>query len=188
MFLTREKFLLHPELQDCRRFIVIRDLRDTLVSLYFSIKLSHPHDAQGRAPRHRTELQEIGLEEGLLHLLANELPGAAAMQSSWLGHDDIFLRYEELLADGFPILRELLLDRFALPVSEAVLARAYRRTHFERVYKRKLGEEDVNSHGRKGAPGDWVNHFTPVVRRRFAEMFGALLIGTGYEKDNTWAD
>jgi lipopolysaccharide transport system ATP-binding protein len=187
MFLTREKFLLHPELRDCRRFIVIRDLRDTLVSLYFSMKLSHPHDTKGRAPRHRAELQQLGTEEGLLYLLTNELPGAAAMQRSWLGLDEILLRYEDLLIDGFPLLRKLLLDRFALPVSEASLARAFRRTHFERVYKRKLGEEDVHSHGRKGVPGDWANHFTPAVKRRFAEMFGPLLIATGYEKDDAWA-
>ena len=188
MFLSRQKFLLHPELKDCLRFVVIRDLRDTLVSLYFSVKLSHPLDAGGRAPRHRAELQELGIEDGLLHLLEKELPGAARMQESWLGQGEIFLRYEDLLADGFPILRELFIDRFALPVSEPALARAFRRTHFESTYRRKLGEEDVTSHGRKGVPGDWVNHFTPAVRRRFAEKFGPLLIATGCEKDNTWAD
>ena len=188
MFLSRQKFLLHPELQDCLRFIVIRDLRDTLVSLYFSVKLSHPLDAEGRPPRHRAELQELGIEDGLLHLIEKELPGAARMQESWVGQQEILLRYEDLLADGFPILRELFIDRFALPVSEAALARAFRRTHFESVYYRKLGEEDVTSHGRTGVPGDWVNHFTPTVRRRFAEKFGPLLIATGYEKDSAWAD
>ena len=187
MFLTREKYLLHPELRDCLRFIVIRDLRDTLVSLYFSMKISHTINAQGRAPRFREELQNLSLEDGLLLLLEKELPGAAAMQQSWLGHDEILLRYEDLLTDGFPVLHDLFLQRFTLPVSEAVVARADRRTHFEGFYKRKLGEEDVTSHGRKGVPGDWANHFTPAVRRRFAEIFGPLLIATGYEKDSAWA-
>ena len=114
MFLSRQKFLLHPELQDCLRFIVIRDLRDTLVSLYFSMKFSHQSVTAGRELRHRAELQELGVEDGLLHLIENELPGAARMQESWVGQGEILLHYEDLLADGFPILRELLIDRFAL--------------------------------------------------------------------------
>src|SRR6187397_986697 len=36
MFMRREDVLAHPELADARRFVIIRDLRDTLVSLYFS--------------------------------------------------------------------------------------------------------------------------------------------------------
>ena len=187
MFLRREQFMAHPELHDCRRFIIIRDLRDTLVSLYFSLKISHPEDAQGQTRKHRLRLQELDLENGLLYLLREQLPGAAAMQSSWIGHDEMILRYEDLLEDGFERLREVFIDRLALPISESALARAFRRTHFENVYKRKLGDEDVTSHGRKGVPGDWRNHFTSEVRRQFAEMFGSLLIDAGYETNNRWA-
>jgi len=54
------------------------------------------------------------------------------------------------------------------------------------AFGRKLGEEDITSHGRKGTPGDWKNHFTPALRRQFGEKFGDLLIATGYEKDLAW--
>src|SRR5690349_6045287 len=42
MFMTRDELLAHPELRDAPRFFILRDLRDTLVSLYFSLKVSHP--------------------------------------------------------------------------------------------------------------------------------------------------
>ncbi len=187
MFMTREQFLAHPELREIKRFVVIRDLRDTLVSLYFSLKVSHPLDALGRTQKHRDALQKVGIEEGLVYLLEQQLPGAAAVQSSWLNQGECVLRYEDLLVNSFELLRDLFIARLALPVSEAALARAIRRTHFENVFQRKLGEEDVQSHGRKGLPGDWKNHFSAEFRRRFAEKFGQLLIDTGYEKDTQWA-
>jgi Sulfotransferase domain len=187
MFMTREKFLAHPELREIKRFIVIRDLRDTLVSLFFSLKFSHPVGSGVQTERHRVVLEELGTEEGLLHLLHRQLPGAAAMQASWINQGEILLRYEDLLENSFDLLRETFIGRLRLPVSEAALARAIRRRHFEKVFRRKLGVEDIHSHGRKGLPGDWKNHFTPEIRRQFAEKFGALLIETGYEKDLQWA-
>ena len=56
------------------------------------------------------------------------------------------------------------------------------------MFKRKLGEVDDASHGRQGLPGDWANHFTPALRRRFHEKFGPLLISAGYEKDDQWVE
>ena len=185
MSMTREQFGAHPELRGIRRFVVIRDLRDTLVSLYFSLRYSHP--IYGKTQDHRDKLNELSVEEGLLYLIGAQIPGAAAVQASWLNHDEILLRYEDLLENAFDLLRGVLIERLALPVSEAALTRAIERTRFERVFKRKLGEEDVQSHGRKGLPGDWKNHFTPEIRRQFAEKFGQLLIDTGYEKDLAWA-
>lgn len=187
MFLTREQFLAHPELADARRFFVMRDLRDTLVSLYFSLKISHPVDAEGRTQRHRDQLNARDFEDGLVYLLEELLPRAAAIQASWIGHGEIILRYEDLTANGFHFLREAFIARMALPVSEGALARAIHRTKFETVFRRVPGQEDVHSHGRKGQPGDWKNHFSPAFRRRFAGRFGQLLVETGYEEDLAWA-
>lgn len=187
MSMTRQQFFAHPELRDIKRFVVIRDLRDTLISLYFSLRYSHPLDAKGQTQMHRDKLNSVHAEEGLLYLIEAQVPGAAAVQSSWLKHDEILLRYEDLLENAFELLRDVLIGRLELPVTEAALTRAIERTHFERVFKRKLGEEDVQSHGRKGLPGDWKNHFTPEIRRQFSGKWGQLLIDTGYEKDLAWA-
>lgn len=51
---------------------------------------------------------------------------------------------------------------------------------------RSRGEEDVQSHYRKGTPGDWRNHFTPALVDHFKAEWGDLLIQLGYETDHTW--
>jgi hypothetical protein len=51
---------------------------------------------------------------------------------------------------------------------------------------RDKGEENVESHYRKGVPGDWVNHFTAEHKRVFKERFNDVLIQTGYEDDDAW--
>jgi lipopolysaccharide transport system ATP-binding protein len=186
MFMTREQFMDH---RNCRvnRFIVIRDLRDTLVSLYFSLAHSHPLDSPGQNQCLARETQRNDREDGLLYLLEVQIPGAAAVQSSWLNHDEIILHYEDLLENAGELLSETLIEHLEMPVSESAVARAVRRTGFERVFKRPMGDEDIHSHGRKGTPGDWKNHFTETIRKTFAEKWGQLLIDTGYETDLAWA-
>jgi lipopolysaccharide transport system ATP-binding protein len=186
MFLTREEFQAHPELRDIKRFIIIRDLRDTLVSLYFSLKISHPLDNPSVEVQ-RKILHGLSEEEGLAHLIDTHIASVAHLQRSWLGHGEILLRYEDIMADPLGQLRAAWIDRLELPVPPGALDRAIRRTHFENIYRRRLGEEDVASHGRRGAPGDWRNHFTPGIRRHFAGKFGEVLIATGHEPDDTWS-
>ena len=109
MFLTRDEVTAHAELEGVSRFVVIRDLRDTLISLYFSLKVSH---ASGHrlVDSTREMLQDLSEEEGLLHLIENNLSRIAALQTSWLGHDDLVLSYEspaEGEGPGAIVLRRL---------------------------------------------------------------------------------
>jgi hypothetical protein len=184
MFWTREEFLAHEELREANRFVVIRDLRDTLVSLYFSLKYSHSQDSPGKREE-RAQLESLGFEDGLLSLLP-QLERVAAIQSSWLGHSEIVLRYEDMLHDAPAILSDVLLSRFGLPATSRQLSRALRRTGFEKVFGRKFGDADPLSHGRQGLPGDWRKHFTPALCGAFEERFGAVLRATGYAQDRQW--
>jgi len=180
MFMTREQFMDHPELRDVKRFIIIRDLRDTLISLYFSLKNSQPLKSQSKTIELRQKLLAINREDGLLYLLEVQLPGAAAVQSSWLNHDEVVLRYEDLLDNATELLGETLIERLEMPVSESAVTRAVRRTGF----KRQPGKGNTQSHG---TSGDWKNHFSESIRKAFAEKWGQLLIDTGYEPDLAWA-
>jgi hypothetical protein len=186
MFMTRDEVAAQPVLREGKTFIVIRDLRDTIVSLYFSLKISHPLD-HGLVETQRETLQQLSEEKGLLQLIPR-MQRIAAIQRSWIERDDLVLRYEDLVTNPGEILEAALIDRLDLPISRSALHRAIRRTHFQKVFKRKMGVEDVNSHGRNGLPGDWRNHFTPEIRRQFAEKFGDALVATGYENDDRWAN
>ena len=58
------------------------------------------------------------------------------------------------------------------------------RKRFERLSGgRRRGQENVQSHYRKGQPGDWRNHFTADHVAYFAQEFGGLLVDLGYETD-----
>lgn len=188
IFTTREKFQSYPELADIRRFVVIRDLRDTLISQYFSMRDTHELDPGGIVQKRREILRSRNFQEGLEYLLENAITVQAGIQQSWVGAGEKLFRYEELLADDLGIFRRLFIDEWNLPITPEQLEKAVVASRFESVYKRKLGEEDASSHGRKGLPGDWRNHFTKDFALRFRDKFGDLLIGTGYEKDGSWVD
>lgn len=168
-----------------RRFVVIRDLRDTLVSAYFSLKISHPILNDWTA-RQRDKLQSLNLEEGLLYLVDTWLTQSAHIQRSWLASGDRLIRYEDLLERDLDILELVLLDECQLPVSRERFREIVLACRFERLTKRKPGQEDVNAHNRKGIAGDWRNCFTPRVTEAFKARYGDVLIAAGYEQDLTW--
>lgn len=51
---------------------------------------------------------------------------------------------------------------------------------------RDKGRENVKSHYRKGAGGDWVNHFEEVHVAAFKRRWNELLLKLGYERDAAW--
>ncbi len=187
IFITRERFLAYPELAAIKRFVVIRDLRDTLISQYFSMRDTHELDPAGIVQERRQVLRASSFEDGLRFLLEKALIKQAAIQQSWVGSGEILLKYEDLIARDLGMFTELFVNRLALPVSREHLERAVAKNRFENVFHRKLGEEDLTSHGRKGSPGDWRNHFTHDFAREFQQKYGGLLVATGYEKDERWA-
>ena len=187
VFITRESFLAYPELAGIKRFVVIRDLRDTLISQYFSMRDTHELDPGGIVQTRRQVLKTSSFEDGLRFLLENALIKQAAIQQSWVGSGEILLKYEDLITRDLEIFSEVLIERLALPIRPEQLEHAVTKNRFENVFHRKLGQEDPSSHGRRGAPGDWRNHFTCEFAREFDRKYGKLLVATGYEKDGSWA-
>ncbi len=58
---------------------------------------------------------------------------------------------------------------------------------FKKLSKGRInGQENVNSHYRKGLRGDWKNHFTEMHKTVFKEKYGDLLIKLGYESGYNW--
>ena len=184
LYLTREQFRSVALPRNHRKFVVIRDLRDTLVSLYFSQLKSHPILFKGMEQQRQT-LAALGPEEGLLAAM-HELVFAAQVQWSWTVAREPVVKYEDLLQNDEDILADVLLRRCQLGVGREVLRDTVRANRFEAFSGRKPGDEDVTSHQRKGIAGDWRNHFTPRVTEVFKRRYGSVLIATGYEKDFKW--
>jgi hypothetical protein len=169
---------------------VRRDPRDILVSLYFSLKLSH-----GAGPlldEWRAKLQGLSEEDGLLCLVEADafLPPWMAILESYLdkGENDQChaLEFSELVANPYPHLKRYL-ESAGLTVDPQWLRDTLDARSFVRLSGgRAQGQEDAHHHFRKGVTGDWKHRFTPRVSARFRERHGPMLVRLGYEKDLAW--
>jgi Sulfotransferase domain len=168
---------------DHRRFVVIRDLRDTLVSWYFSLKLSH--GSNDFVDEFRAKLRSMPEDEGLLYLAQTRLTGMGWIQQTWLESDALIIRYEDLIADEQAVYKRIF-EHGEIDVADARRRRIVDEHSFERMAGRKRGQEDVTQHHRKGVAGDWRNHFTPEIKSVFKERLGSALVVAGYERDLNW--
>jgi|GEM_PF-1916464 len=186
LYLTKQQFDSVRLPGTWRRFVVIRDLRDTLVSAYMSYKFSHP-DTHYWLARTRPLLHSLSLDDGLIYLMDEWLLNCADRQLSWLEAGERLIRYEDLLEHDLEILERVLIDECQLPVSRERLRQVILASRFERLAKgRQRGQEDVTVHQRKAIAGDWQNHFSDKVKRAFKARYGGLLTATGYEQDLSW--
>ena len=102
IYVTKEQFYSIPLPNNSRKFIVIRDLRDTLISAYFSIRYSHPLIGDSLA-NWRVRLNAANLEEGLIILMNEWLPLPASIQKSWIEAGEDFICYEDMIENDLSI-------------------------------------------------------------------------------------
>jgi Sulfotransferase domain len=172
-----------------KSFFVIRDLRDALVSLYFSLKVSHPIISESVA-EDRRQLNIIeSEEEALLYMVKQRGQASANIQRTWLpvcqAGKAMFVRYEDLIANEQQEFAKII-EYCQIDISTEKLTEIVDGNSFNKRAGRKRGDEDVSSHFRKGVSGDWKNHFTDRIKAEFKKKYGQLLIDTGYEKDLSW--
>lgn len=180
VYVTKEQFCSVTLPENYRKFIIIRDLRDTLISGYFSIRYSHAIIAESLAQM-RERLEAMTIEDGLLMLMDEWLPGSARIQQSWIEAGEKCIRYEDLLENDVEILEEVLIGHCKIPITPERLREIVVANRFEKLTGgRKRGDENIMKHNRKGISGDWLNYFTPLVTEKFNERYGNLLIEAGY--------
>lgn len=170
--------------QSYRKFVIIRDLRDTLISAYFSFKISHAPLTEDLC-RWRNNLQRMNQEEGLLYLMNEVLPRLANIQLSWMNDESLPIKYEDLVADEYGVFEQII-EICQINISRQRLHEIIRENSFEAKTGRQRGQEDITAHQRKGMSGDWKNHFSEGLKEEFKQRFGEVLIKTGYEKDMNW--
>ena len=72
-------------------------------------------------------------------------------------------------------------------IPHSTIGRIVERFRFSKLAGgRERGQENKNSHYRKGKPGDWKNHFTDAHIRAFKDRYNDLLLELGYESDPDW--
>lgn len=185
LYLTYEQFHQQKLPKHYQFLFIIRDLRDSLVSLYYSMKVSHPLDQEGKIQHERQQLSEFNKDEGLLYLMQNYLDSFAEIQHSWQQAGATFYRYEDLLQNDSELLTPILTRAF--PLSAKAANQIIIDNRFQKIASgRERGQEDIQSHARKAMPGDWQNHFNDNLKQEFKRKYGDLLIKTGYENNHHW--
>ncbi|KVC62890.1 hypothetical protein WI73_25035 [Burkholderia ubonensis] len=181
-YVTREQFLLRKPPSNSRALVVLRDLRDTLVSSYFSARYSHAV-MSSELGTIRNALNELSEEDGLILLAEKWLPACASIHASWRQSDQKIIWYEDLLANDVEILEDALLRDCRIDVPRSLVRKAIVDNRFENLSAgRARGREEIYEHERKGVAGDWENHFTAKVSARFDELYGRLLDRCGPKK------
>ena len=175
-----------PKPENFRAFFVTRDPRDLVVSLYFSVKVSHPEI--GTISERRKNLSRLGEEEGLCEVIDQmALRGEMGALRSWgkIAAEDKQLatfRYEDLTDSNQFTTWQRLFAHCDIRMPDVLLRELLERNSFSALtHGRERGAEDVRAHLRKGVHGDWKNHFTPVVEKKFREVMGTLVDELGYE-------
>jgi hypothetical protein len=186
VYLSKQQFDTVRMPENSRVFVVVRDPRDALISLYFSFLKSH-----GEVDRAiilaRSIISRLSLEEGLVYLMDGWLSLCAQIQLSWKEAGYRLIRYEDLIENDLAMFEELLIGECQIDIAPATLRSVVLANRFERYTNgRQRGQEETGHHYRKGIAGDWFNHFTPPVKQAFKARYGGLLVEIGYERDLDW--
>ena len=183
-YLTVTEFKLLSVPAEHRRVLIIRDLRDTLVSGYYSIRYSHT--LVGNLEKYRWVLNQCSEEDGLLYLMEAWLPQSALVQRTWLEAQEPFMRFEEFMVSPERALMRAFNEFWRISISEDAVEHLVAKHSFaNHSGGRKPGEEDRLSHYRKGVAGEWREHFTPKVMDAFDRKFGHLVRLAGYDQSAT---
>jgi lipopolysaccharide transport system ATP-binding protein len=179
-----KKLLSQPEKIKLHKFFVIRDLRDSTISAYFSVKYSHVETDQ--ITKKRRILEGLSKEDGIFYMIEEYIDLFARIQRSWIDYPDISIfRYEDFIDNEFKNFWEL--NQYCeIDITDKDLREIVNNNSFSNRTGRKPGEEDKHSHLRSGTKNNWKSHFTDGHIKKFKELYGDTLIKTRYEKDNNW--
>jgi tetratricopeptide (TPR) repeat protein len=178
-----DRFTQMPKSEHYKAFFVVRDPRDMVVSTYFANKKSHR--PSGHIAQTREILNELSLTEGLLYQIQS-LKQVFETMHSWLDNQDrdsnsIVVKFEEITGPNqFQVFKGLF-QHCDIQMPDPILTQLLDDNSFKKLSGgREKGQEDSNSHYRKGLQGDWENYFTDEVYQNFKEVTGNLVERLGY--------
>ncbi|WDQ00375.1 sulfotransferase domain-containing protein [Micromonospora chalcea] len=182
IFLSHKRFEAVPKAGSYRAFFVIRDPRDVVVSSYFSLRNSHA--PMGDIPQARKALQELPKKEGMLYVIDRLRDKKQFGQMrSWAvaPSDETFrlFRYEDLTGERQTEEVDQLLRHCGITLPPAELEALLARYSFTKMKKSKETPGRI-SHYRKGASGDWRNHFDDDIYAAYTKAAGDLAEILGY--------
>lgn len=185
LYIDRDNYRRIPRSESARGFFVMRDPRDITVSWYFSMK--HSHANIGGVEENRKLLNAMPPTEGMGQVIdILTARGLYEALGSWSAAPDgdaevIVLRYEDMIGPEQVALFERLFEHCDIRMPERVFRKLLDDYSFKSLSGgRREGQEDVQSHYRKGVAGDWKESFDDALVERFKGATGDLVETLGY--------
>ncbi len=169
-----------------RALVVLRDPRDIVVSLVFSIGFSHIPSAMTRLLR--TPILAASDRDRVrigIYLLTQWADRMRSWATAPTGPRERVVDYRNLIAkpkEEFASICSFL----GWNIEPRLLHRVIERHAFESRTGRNPGEVNSFSHLRKGVDGDWRNYFDRELGEEFETTFPGLLTDLGHETDTRW--
>lgn len=188
--------LYHPRFENA--ICVFRDGRDIMVSAYFHSFFEHERHKPATVRRNRRNLPfddynavRENLPRFIEYCFTRKSRGFGSFSwdefvCSWMDSGAPIVRYEDMLKDAAGELGRAIQAVTNVGPDPSRLAEIAKKYSFERLARRKAGQENTRSFLRKGVAGDWRNKFTLEAGKVFDHYAGDILIRAGYEEDRSW--
>jgi len=171
-----------PELPRYKIILAVRDPRDILVSRYYSKAFSHRLPFEGSDKRdsvlqERKQARRQSVDEFVLET-SDKLQETYTIYLDQLldDHPDVHVaRYEDMTADVNAWM-ESILDYIEISPSQSIKEEILEEAQSVQNKKR----EDVNSHIRKGQPGDYKHKLSPSTISKLNKKFSQILSHLNY--------
>jgi hypothetical protein len=170
-----------PHFDQFKALLMLRDPRDVLTSLFFSIAFSHGEPSGVEDVRRdflaaRQKARQQGIDQCVLDLAPNYLQRYTGYCRDVLGRPNVLLaKYEDMIADFRAWLQRVLIF-WGIPTNTKIVARVIRDADFS------VACEDPGAHKRQVMPGDHRRKLQPATLRQLDEMFADVLDTLGYPR------
>jgi len=171
-----------------KAIVVLRDPRDRIVSLLYSLTNSHSDDLPV-IRCFRKLLSEQGSLENKLKILSLYSESTIRFYKTWAdyeGDDALVVKYEDLIKPELNSFKYIFKWLGWGGIPDDLVDKVLNELSFRNRAGREPGIINNNSHLRKGVAGDWVFHFNIEMGRLWEELFPSLLTATGYEATDQW--
>lgn len=180
-------------------FCVLRDGRDVAVSSYFHTLFENERNnprlvriTREAVPFNDYDNVKENLPAFIEYMFTDQSRGRfrftwSEFIHSWMGKNDVaVVRYEDLLKDCAGTLYRAFTKVLGGEIDIDRLKEISDAHSFEKVSKRKRGQENTRSFLRKGVAGDWKEKFSRKACEVFDHYAGEELVLAGYETDREW--
>ena len=182
-------------LEDAKRIHVVRDGRDCLVSLTFHfLKMENPSHALKDSPEMNRKHARLQANQNYFRnhpeSLLDDEDWVTKRARQWANRYIEDMKYLEENRDKvYQIHYETLhaeTNKYRGEMYRFMGLRFKDANPLTDLTKPGFKKEDVKSHYRKGAIGDWKKYFPKATREWFHAAAGEALVAAGYEADDSW--